>query len=180
MQAKTYKALSVLLLYPDKQTQGVLDNVFFVIKEENLLSQEDNTNIYKFIKYLKSTNLLKLQEQYVNTFDRQKHLSLHLFEHVYADSSDRGPAMIDLQEVYENNNLNMQYGELPDFLPLFLEYLSTINYQQAAKLLSEPINIISSMSKRLQLQGSLYYFIFNSLKNLSILNNKPRIIKKNI
>ena len=70
-------------------------------------------------------DLYDLQERYVLLFDRTRSLSLHLFEHVHGESRDRGQAMVDLKTIYENGGLEIAATELPDFVPLFLEFLST-------------------------------------------------------
>ena len=69
-------------------------------------------------------DLYDLQERYVLLFDRTRSLSLHLFEHVHGESRDRGQAMVDLKALYERHGLHMSSSELPDHLPLFLEFLS--------------------------------------------------------
>ena len=78
--------------------------------------------LHSLLTELATGDLYDLQERYVLLFDRTRSLSLHLFEHVHGESRDRGQAMIDLKAQYENNNLFMSAAELPDFLPLFLEY----------------------------------------------------------
>src|SRR5207244_13070491 len=95
-------------------------------------------------------DLYDLQERYVLLFDRTRSLSLHLFEHVHGESRDRGQAMIDLKNQYENAGLEISATELPDFVPLFLEFLSTRPRADAYELLGQPAHILSAMAERLR------------------------------
>ena len=78
----------------------------------------------RLLDELATGDLYDLQERYVLLFDRTRSLSLHLFEHVHGESRDRGQAMVDLKALYERHGLLMSSSELPDHLPLFLEFLS--------------------------------------------------------
>lgn len=89
------------------------------------------------IEELASQDLYELQARYVDLFDRSRALSLHLFEHVHGESRDRGQAMVDLKALYESHGLEITASELPDFLPLFLEYLSLRPLEEAKALLGK-------------------------------------------
>ena len=91
--------------------------------------------MHRLLTELANGDLYDLQERYVLLFDRTRSLSLHLFEHVHGESRDRGQAMVDLQEQYARANLEVSAAELPDFLPLFLEYLSTLPAKEACETL---------------------------------------------
>jgi len=86
----------------------------------------------------------------VALFDRNRSLSLHLFEHVHGDSRERGQAMVDLLAMYEKHGLQVAARELPDYLPLFLEFLSTLPLKEAREILSQPTRIISALKQRLE------------------------------
>ena len=108
-------------------------------------------------------DLFDLQERYVLLFDRTRSLSLHLFEHVHGESRDRGQAMIDLRSLYEKNGLSISATELPDFLPLFLEFLSTRPISEARDLLGQTAHIVAALGERLAKRGSPYAAIFTAL-----------------
>ena len=78
---------------------------------------------------------MALQEQYVATFDRGRALSLHLFEHIHGESRDRGQAMVNLLEVYRKHGFELNARELPDYIPLFLEYLAQRPVEEALSLI---------------------------------------------
>lgn len=160
------------------------------IKNNNILilnSLKDDTSIKKdyiklmssFINYLNSNDLIFLQENYVSIFDRQKKFSLYLFEHIHGDSRDRGSAIIDLQNLYKNYNFEIsECKELPDYIPLFLEFISLISEKDACNMLGDIINIISLLKRRLDFIQSPYSNIFNILENLSTKKPDHKIIEK--
>ncbi len=169
---KTYKILSILLNYPNEETLEILDDVTHELEAEKLLDQKSIAEIGELVAYLKNNSLLFLQEDYVGLFDRSRPLSLHLFEHVHGESRDRGQAMVDLLALYEEKDFEIDAKELPDFLPLFLEFLAVNDAQSAAELLGEPIDIIAVIGARLQKKSSNYAAIFSALEFLSA--KKPR------
>ncbi len=169
---KTYKILSILLNYPSEETLEILDDVASELLEEKILDQKNIAEIGELVAYLKNNLLLSLQENYVGLFDRSRPLSLHLFEHVHGESRDRGQAMVDLLALYEEKDFEIDAKELPDFLPLFLEFLAVNDLQSAAELLGEPIDIIAVIGARLQKKSSSYAAIFSALEFLSA--KKPR------
>lgn len=180
---KTYKILSILLNYPSEETLEILDEVAHELEAEKLLDQKNIAEIGELVAYLKNNSLFSLQEDYVGLFDRNRSLSLHLFEHVHGESRDRGQAMVDLLALYEEKDFEIDAKELPDFLPLFLEFLATNDSQSAAELLGEPIDIIAVIGARLRIgarhqdgarhqKSSPYAAIFSALEFLSA--KKPR------
>ena len=164
---KIYKILASLINYPREDLIESLDLFSNIIKTEELLSKKDLKNLTSLIDYLKNTDLLDLQTEYVNLFDRGRAVSLHLFEHIHGESRDRGQAMVDLSNLYQENGLEINAAELPDFLPLFLEFLSTIDEQKAIDYLGEPIDIIALIGIRLKQKKSPYHIVFSILENLS-------------
>jgi nitrate reductase delta subunit len=104
-----------------------------------------------------------VQEEYVNLFDRTPSLSLHLFEHVHGDSRERGPAMVDLDRIYRVAGMENASDETPDYLPLFLEYLSILEPEQARDDLKGAIDVIAALGERLKKRDSLYAAVFEGL-----------------
>jgi nitrate reductase delta subunit len=123
--------------------------------------------LHKLLTEIATGDLYDLQERYVLLFDRTRSLSLHLFEHVHGESRDRGQAMIDLKAQYENNNLVMSAAELPDFLPLFLEFLSTLPARDACEMLGQPAHILAALAERLRKRRSAYEAAFRALVALA-------------
>ena len=152
----TLRTLSALLRYPDEAVQQAAPELTGVLAEDGLLSPEQRASLQPLLDTLASADLLDSQERYVGLFDRGRAVSLHLFEHVHGESRDRGQAMVDLRDRYEAQGLEIAAKELPDYLPLFLEYLSVLPSAQAAEELAQPGLILSALADRLEEKGTPY------------------------
>ena len=163
----TYKALSALLSYPTSELKDAADEIRTVILEESLAPDWSLRKLDRLIEDLKTLDLYELQERYVFLFDRTRSLCLHLFEHVHGESRDRGQAMVDLKTLYAKGGLEIGANELPDFLPLFLEYLSTRPADEARALLTEPLSVIAALKERLTKRKTPYAAIFSVLEAMA-------------
>jgi nitrate reductase delta subunit len=175
---KTFKILGLLLSYPQPAWLDHLDACRALLKEERLLPARRLNAVLGFIDRLESTQLLQLQEDYVATFDRGRAHSLHLFEHIHGESRDRGQAMVNLADAYAEKGLAIDQAELPDYLPLFLEFLSCCPQVEALELLGEPVEVIATIGARLKKQASPYAMLFEALVSLSRVRPKPGLVKE--
>src|SRR5262245_4245103 len=145
----TYRVLSALLSYPTPELRAALPPGVRILCEDKLLAREQIEGVCGFIDWLRDTAQLDVEAAYIDAFDRGRLTSLHLFEHIHGESRARGEAMHRLLLRYRAHGLELQAGELPDFLPLFLEFLSTRPAREAAKHLAEVSAIISLLGRRL-------------------------------
>ena len=164
---KTFKVLGLLMSYPKPEWIDHLDELTPILVEENFLPRKQLQAVQVFIGKLKSTDLFSLQEEFVSTFDRGRSHSLHLFEHIHGESRDRGQAMVNLSDAYEAKGFFIDQAELPDYIPLFLEFLSLCPVNEAVALLGEPIDIIATIATRLHKRDSSYAVLFDALVTLS-------------
>lgn len=164
---KTLKVLSALLTYPTPEMIDAADELAAVLDAEKLLPKAERAALQGLIDDLASGDLLEAQERFILLFDRTRALSLHLFEHVHGESRDRGQAMVDLIKLYEDGGYSPTTRELPDFLPLFLEYAATRQPAEAIELIGQPGHVIAALRERLARRGSLYAAIFSSLMALA-------------
>jgi len=160
---KTFKALSALLSYPDEDLQKAAPELLAIIDEEGLLPPESRRVLDPLIEAVATGDLYDLQERYVELFDRTRSLSLHLFEHVYGESRDRGQAMIELKALYEQNGLTLSASELPDYLPVFLEFLSVRPLAEARAQLGQPAHVLTAIAERLHKRQTPYEGAFQAL-----------------
>ena len=121
----SYRALARLLGYPDATVRECLPEIRAALAGEERLGTARRVALYALIDELDVDDLLGVEARYVHTFDRGRAASLHLFEHVHGDSRERGQAMVDLQSTYAQAGLQLCANELPDFLPLALEFASS-------------------------------------------------------
>lgn len=164
---KTLKVLSALLTYPSAELQAAAPELKSVLRSEAVLPRTQLTRIIDLIDDLAARDLFDLQERYVLLFDRTRSLSLHLFEHVHGESRDRGQAMVDLIKVYEDAGYAPTASELPDFLPLFLEFASTRPAPEALELVAQPGHVLAALRERLVKRKSRYEVVFDALVALS-------------
>jgi nitrate reductase delta subunit len=164
---KTLKALSALLTYPSAELQQAAGEISEVLERQTAISADTRDQLHGLAAELASGDLYDLQERYGLLFDRTRSLSLHLFEHVHGESRDRGQAMIDLKTQYENHGLSIGVAELPDFVPLFLEYLSLLPAREACDTLGQPAHIFAAMAERLRKRKSAYEAVFRALVALA-------------
>lgn len=164
---KTYRILSLLLTYPNEEIYNFLPEVNPSLKEEKLLNPESINGIDAFVDFFNKKQLTFWQEHYVQLFDYSKSASLYLFEHVHGDSKDRGQAMVDLIELYKENGLQMNSAELPDYLPMFLEFLAMQTQEKAEDLLSEIIDIVGFIHKKLNEKDNPYKYLLAAIIQLS-------------
>lgn len=165
--SRSLKALSALLTYPTAELQQAAGDVGAALENDAHLPSRIRADLQKLTAELANGDLYDMQERYVLLFDRTRSLSLHLFEHVHGESRDRGQAMIDLKSQYEAAGLMMSAAELPDFLPLFLEYLATRPLKEACETLGQPAHIFAALAERLRKRQSPYEAVFRALVALS-------------
>jgi nitrate reductase delta subunit len=129
-----YKILSVLLEYPKKDLTDHWDELNQLINEVPDLSAEDKKILSGFTQWASSLSLTKFQAEYVDNFDMTAENSLYLTYHLFDEQDrDRGPALIQLSELYKSTGFEIGDGELPDYLPLILEYVSTMDDKASAQ-----------------------------------------------
>ncbi len=168
---KTLKVLSVLLSYPDEAVIAALQELKDVLGKEALLPKAERHALEALIDDLADNDLMDAQERYILLFDRTRSLSLHLFEHVHGESRDRGQAMVDLIKVYADQGFSPVSTELPDYLPLFLEYASLLPAQDAVDLIGQPSHVFAALHERLKKRQSHYAAVFATL--LAMTRLKP-------
>ena len=161
---KTLKVISQLLCYPRLDMLGALDEMVAALEEEHLLPADLRRRIGALIAEFRITDAYVLQEDYVNLFDRGRAVSLHLFEHVHGESRDRGQAMVDLVDLYRRHGFELSARELPDYLPLFLEFVSERPVDEARELLADAAPVVALIGERLALRGSRYAVLFDALQ----------------
>ncbi|WP_198374604.1 nitrate reductase molybdenum cofactor assembly chaperone [Neoroseomonas rubea] len=150
---KRLAILSRLLRYPDADLRADLPDIAAAIPgagfRANLVPR-----LLRLPRRLAQGDGLDREEAYVRLFERGRGTSLHLFEHVHGDTRNRGPAMIELAQVYEQAGYALDARELPDFLPLFLEFCAVAPEDVAGNLLTHCAPILDALHARLLGRGS--------------------------
>ncbi len=165
--ARTYRALAALLSYPTEALQAATGEIAAALAEEAIVAAPQRTAIGIFLDEVAGTDIYELQERYFALFDRSRTLSLHLFEHIHGESRDRGQAMADLVTLYQNHGLDIAADELPDFLPLFLDFLSLLPDTEARTMLTEPAGILRALTDRLGARNTGYASVMAALADIA-------------
>jgi len=163
----TLRVLARLLSYPDADLRAHAGDMRQALAAEQALPATRLQELQALLNTLERGDALDIEAEYVHLFDRGRATSLHLFEHVHGDSRDRGPAMIDLAQNYEKAGLFLAPGELPDYLPVVLEFASTQPPKEARAFLGETVHILNAIFSALQQRQSAYASVLGALIELA-------------
>ncbi len=159
----TFKALSALLSYPTDEMHAALPEIADVIRNSPLIPPPQQRDLLHLIDEIGRGDRLAAEERYVDLFDRGRALSLHLFEHLHGDSRDRGNAMVELKQLYKSAGFELTAPELPDYLPVILEYLSCRDMTEAHDMLSDCAHILAGIGRSLLARQSSYAAVLQAL-----------------
>lgn len=151
-----YKVLSALLEYPDEELKAALPEIGEVLADDGSIGAQERAVLEKFLQWLGESDLIELQAGYVQTFDLTPEHSLHLTHHLFGDDRGRGPALIDLTEYYKEFGLEADAHELPDYLPMILEFASTLEEIEAQVFLNETVKVLTQLAANLEKVASPY------------------------
>lgn len=163
----TLRAQAALLGYPSPELKAHVGEIRGALAAEKALPRAAMRRLEPLLARIEKQDLLEAQADYSELFDRSRAVSLHLFEHVHGDSRERGQAMIDLGQQYIDRGYLLQTQELPDFVPVFLEFVSCLSPAEAREMLSEPAHVFAALEQRLADRGSDYSAVFGALLALA-------------
>jgi nitrate reductase molybdenum cofactor assembly chaperone NarJ/NarW len=161
------RALAMLLGYPDAALRANLSQLIEAIDTEGAVPASRRLELKALATELTRMDPMEVESRYVETFDRGRATSLHLFEHVHGDSRDRGPAMVDLAQTYAKAGLMMGPEELPDHLCVVLEFASTQPAQLASDFLGEMEHILTAIFSALLERESPYATVVAAVLELA-------------
>lgn len=161
------KVISRLLDYPTQALFDASKQMICVVQQSSDIATPEKQALLKFIDDLTGQDLFDAQERYDLLFDRGRALSLLLFEHVHGESRDRGQAMVDLMAVYNTNGFDIDSSQLPDYLPLYLEYLSEQSIDYIHEWLGDIVHLLAMLSERLIERQCDYSVLFDGLISLT-------------
>jgi nitrate reductase delta subunit len=167
LKDRTLKALSLLLSYPTRDLQRAMPEIGGALAAETRLTAVARRDLRPLVEALAASDIYELEEQYVMLFDRSRTLSLNLFEHVHGESRDRGGAMVSLVETYREGGFDPATSELPDHLPVLLEFLATRPVAEAREVLADAAHIFEVLRERLLRRDSAYAAVFAALTQLA-------------
>ncbi len=164
-----YKILSALLEYPDQELIDHLPEIRVEIGKSQDVDAEEKGAMLNLLGHMADTPLTDLQAAYVKTFDMTPEHSLHLTHHLFGDDNDknRGPALIDLGELYKDYGVKVMTNELPDYLPLVLEFVAFLEDEEATAFLSDANKVLTVLTNNLNKVKSPYAPLLSIVKSRS-------------
>ncbi|MGJ8527176.1 nitrate reductase molybdenum cofactor assembly chaperone [Maritalea sp.] len=176
--ANALKIISTLLSYPSKELQAARLELKAAVLEDGLTGAPEKALLNELIDDITTRDVYEAQERYVELFDRTRTLSLHLFEHVHGESRDRGQAMVDLKQMYEDQGFELAVTDLPDFLPMFIEFASIQIENEREELLGQTVHILSALRQRLKKKKSIYANAFQALEAIISTQADPKVVEE--
>lgn len=167
LKDRTLKAFSLLLSYPTVELQQAMPEIGGVLASETRLTAAARRALRPLVEELATRDIYELEESFVMLFDRTRSLSLNFFEHVHGESRDRGTAMVDLLETYRAGGYEPATAELPDHLPVLLEFLATRPAHETQEMLADAAHILEALAERLKRRESPYAAVFAALLQLA-------------
>lgn len=164
---RTFKALSAFLSYPSTELQGAIPAIREAFRTEDILLAGEVAALAPLLDEIETSDIYDLQERYVLLFDRSRTLSLNLFEHIHGEGRDRGGAMVDLLETYRAHGFDLVGTELPDHLPVLLEFISTLEPNEARDILTDAGHIIAVLAERLTRRETPYAAVLIALSQIA-------------
>ena len=164
---KILTILSKLIDYPTEALYQHGTEISELIVDDAHLNQQDKDGLLAFVEQRFCHSLLDWQADYDGLFERGRSLSLLIYEHIHGESRDRGQAMVNLLEQYKAAGLDIGVRELPDYIPLFLEFASTQGPENAKGWLQDIAPILALLAVRLEKRQCNYQALFTALVSLS-------------
>nr|WP_298172369.1 nitrate reductase molybdenum cofactor assembly chaperone [uncultured Pseudomonas sp.] len=161
------KVISLLLDYPTEQLLEGRDELAAAIARSREISPQQRAALQELLALIGDNDLMDGQEHYGALFGRGRSLSLLLFEHVHGESRDRGQAMVDMLAQYEAAGFAIGVKELPDYIPLYLEFLSTREDLEAREGLADIAHLLALLATRLDERESAYAGCFRALLQIA-------------
>ena len=155
---KIYKILSVLLQYPEQELIDNLPEIKEWVNDTVDIDDQERSMLQTYLQQMEGTPLIELQAEYVKTFDMVPEHSLHLTHHLFGDDKNRGPALIDLGELYKDYGVEVSESakELPDYLPLILEFAAYLDGSESTVFLSDAKKVFGVLMDNLKKAASPY------------------------
>jgi len=164
-----YKLLSALLDYPNQDLVEHLPELRQFVAQNLEIDHAEREALQNFLTHLQSMSVTELQADYVKTFDMTAEHSLHLTHHLFGDDKNRGPALIDLGELYKDYGVEVVTNELPDYLPLILEFTAYLDDNEATVFLSDAKKVLGVLTENLQKAGSPYAALLSIIESRATL-----------
>ncbi|MDH6245443.1 nitrate reductase molybdenum cofactor assembly chaperone [Mycobacterium sp. OTB74] len=152
-QRLVWRIVALLLDYPTDETCILADQLATAAAE---MPEPVRTQLTDFLLYFCETEPTQRAARYVETFDMRRRSSLHLTYYAYGDTRKRGSALLRFKHAYRQAGIEIGEAELPDYLPMVLEFAATVDQVRGERLLAEHVPVLELLRLSLQDNGSPY------------------------
>ena len=159
-QRLLWRVAALLLDYPNVQTLALADQLTTAAME---LPASLRTPILDFLREFYGADPMQLAVQYVETFDMPRRTSLHLTYYAYGDTRKRGMGLLRFKHAYRQAGIHLDDSELPDYLPLVLEFAATVDHLRGERLLAEHVPVLELLRLSLQDSGPAYANVLTAI-----------------
>ena len=156
-----YKLLSLLLQYPTDELLAARPEIGAAI--EALPRSPEREAMRRFFAGFGARPAIELQQDYVETFDLQKRCGLYLTHYTEGDTRKRGMALLRLKRLYAAAGLPLGGPELPDYLPVMLEFAALAPDGHGRRLLAEHRPGIELLRSALRERRSPYLVLVDAV-----------------
>lgn len=157
----TFEIISSLLLYPNEEWMSELPDICSLITSLKDLELKEKIN--SFVRSVQKKGIIALEQEYIETFDFGNNTNLYITYDKYGEQRERGQALLSLKQLYESEGCEVIEQELPDYLPLVLEFLSVASEENTHKLIYSLGPVIEIISENLNKTKSDYAILMDSL-----------------
>lgn len=162
MNPTVYQIISYLLDYPSMEAKGILSD----IKEEieTVVSEEDvKEYLIRFIDEIEKLSFDDWESHYIDHFDFGRLTNLYVTYLKLGEQRERGLELLKLKKYYDAHGFHVTDKELPDYLPIILEFCAQVSVETSNELLSMYGKAITEIQMKLIEQDSFYQLLFEAL-----------------
>ncbi|MGB2571014.1 nitrate reductase molybdenum cofactor assembly chaperone [Micromonospora citrea] len=160
-RARIFQLVSVLLTYPDDELLGAGEELRAAA--DRIAHESARRQVGQFLDWLSGTAPVDVQRHYVQTFDLRRRSGLYLTYHLHGDTRKRGMALLVLKQRYRAHGLRLADGELPDLLPVVLEFAATVGPGDGEAPLRQHRNGIELLRSALAESGTPYRLLLDAV-----------------
>jgi nitrate reductase delta subunit len=157
----TYKLCSLFLQYPDAEL--LADRAALIAATADLPDAPASRALRRFAEWWGSAEPLELERHYVQTFDLDKRCGLYVTFYGEGDRRQRGTALLRLKRLYRAGGLPLEGSELPDFLPVMLEFAAALPDRQGEIVLREQRAALELLRRSLEDRGTPYARVLDAV-----------------
>lgn len=161
MNQRIYQLISFLLNYPTEEMIDILPEIEMEVEGQS--NSQIKGNIKQFIQQSKEMSLDNWITHYIEHFDFGKLTNLYVTYLKLGEQRERGLELLKLKKYYEAHGFEVTDKELPDYLPVILEFAANVPVEVSNELLAMHHQAIGEIHGKLVENNSYYRLLFEAL-----------------